>query len=257
MGSSIGSDLSRDTLANTSVEELKRLILARVEGRDGNKIADKVRLVNEELMPLFEALRDRNPTPDLRDQVDLVQGVWWCAWSTIPFQDILPGRSHKQSYQIFDDNGYYANLARYQFSQKIPILRRFAKGLLNYDFMIIQSYAIAEGPENSNRQSWDIENVGLRQRFRLKALPFSPSAAQSWFNRQLAKYLKKQSSSSAPAEPAIPTRGLERSTTKRYEQIYQSKPTLEHWYIDRDFRLVKSRREANQRPSYTIATRLI
>ena len=219
--------------------------------------SDKVRLVDQELMPLFEALRERNPTPDLRDQVDVIQGVWWCAWSTIPFQDILPGRSHKQSYQIFDNNGYYANLARYQFSQKIPLLRRFAKELLNYDFMIIQSYAIADRADACDQQHWDIENVGLRQRFRLKALPFSPAAAQSWFNREMIQYLKKQADSSKTQDRAIPTQGLARSTTKRYEQIYQSKPTLEHWYIDQDFRLVKSRREANQRPSYTIATRLI
>ena len=74
--------------------------------------------------------------------------------------------------------------------------------------------------------------------------------------RAIAKHLAKLAKG-GPSEAAIPTRGVNRSTAKRYEKVYKSKPKLEHLYIDRDFRLVKSSREKNQRPSYTIATRLI
>lgn len=246
--------------------ELKQLILDRVEGREGDKISEKVRAANEQLMPLFDALAAQNPTPNLPDQTPLMLGVWRSVWSTIPFQDIVPGRSLDQSYQIFADNGYYANVARYQLSNKIPLVNRFARGLLNYDLMIIQSYAIAEAPEAeapeavatepNTQQAWDIENVSIRQQFRLKSLPLSPQAAQSWFDRAIAQHLADPTTSSAKGS-AIPTKGIDRSTAKRYEKVYKSKPKLEHLYIDREFRLVKSSREKNQRPSYTIATRLI
>ncbi|MGD1938576.1 MAG: hypothetical protein ACFCA4_13615 [Cyanophyceae cyanobacterium] len=240
-----------ERLAGTSTEELKKIILSLTEGREGDKSAKKAQLLKQQLMPLFDALSDRNPAQTLEAEMPLVQGVWKSVWSTIPFQDIVPGRSLDQSYQIFADNGYYANLARYQFSQKIPFLRWFAKGLLNYDLMIIQTYGISDRTDGETQQAWDIENVGIRQRFRLKAIPFNPQAAKAWFEKAMVKQLGKSKA------PAIPTTGIDRSTAKRYEGVYKAKPKLEHLYIDRDFRLVKSSREEKQRPSYTIATRLI
>ncbi|WP_289500572.1 hypothetical protein [Gloeocapsopsis sp. IPPAS B-1203] len=39
------------------------------------------------------------------------------------------------------------------------------------------------------------------------------------------------------------------------EKTYLATPQLEHLYVDRDFRIVKTQREAAQRPSYTIAIR--
>ena len=177
-----------EAIAAASTDDLKQWILKRVAGRDGEKIGDKVRRVNQELMPLFDALGDRNPTPDLNDQVPLVQGVWLSVWSTIPFQDILPGRSHEQSYQVFADNGYYANLARYELSDRIPLIGRLAKGWLNYDLMIVQSYGISEelGMDEMQQQAWDIENVSIRQKFRFKTRKLTPEAAQSWFERAIA-----------------------------------------------------------------------
>ncbi|HEY9728229.1 MAG TPA: hypothetical protein V6D50_17395, partial [Chroococcales cyanobacterium] len=49
---------------------------------------------------------------------------------------------------------------------------------------------------------------------------------------------------------------LDKSTAKRLETTLLTIPQFEHLYVDRDFRLVKTRREAKQRPSYTIAVRL-
>ncbi|MEM9771775.1 MAG: hypothetical protein AAF889_09305 [Cyanobacteria bacterium P01_D01_bin.73] len=247
--------LTPDALSATSTEDLKKMILALTKGRDGEKSAKKAKLLKQQLMPLFDALSDRNPTASLEDEIPLVQGVWKSVWSTIPFQDIVPGRSLDQSYQVFADNGYYANLARYQFSQKIPFLRWFAKELLNYDLMIIQSYSISDAVEGA--QAWDIENVSIRQRFRLRATSFNAPAAKAWFDRAIADHLAKSSDPKKSSEPDIPTAGIDRSTAKRYEGVYKAKPKLEHLYIDRDFRLVKSSREEKQRPSYTIATRLI
>ncbi|MEM9246523.1 MAG: hypothetical protein AAGA67_12405, partial [Cyanobacteria bacterium P01_F01_bin.153] len=112
-------------------------------------------------------------------------------------------------------------------------------------------YGISERIDGENQQAWEIENVGIRQRFRLKAIPFNPQAAKAWFEKAMVKQLEKAD------DPAIPTTGIDRSTAKRYEGVYKAKPKLEHLYIDRDFRLVKSSREEKQRPSYTIATRLI
>ena len=252
VGKNIDETFTAEALAAMDTEDLKRMILERVKGRDGDKSAQKAQL-KKQLMPLFDTLGDRNSIQGLEDEMPLVQGVWKSERSTIPYQDIVPGRSLNQSFQIFADNGYYATLARYQFSQKIPFLRWIAKGLLNYDLMIIQSYGISDRVDDQNQQAWEIENVGIRQRFRLKAIPFDPSAAKAWFERAMAKQLKKSRSN----EPAIPTIGIDRSTAKRYEGVYKAKPKLEHLYIDRDFRLVKSSREEKQRPSYTIATRLI
>ncbi|MBD2504642.1 hypothetical protein [Anabaena azotica] len=49
---------------------------------------------------------------------------------------------------------------------------------------------------------------------------------------------------------------MDRNTVKKFEKAYRAVSYLEHLYIDHDFRLIKSRREATQRPSYTIAIRL-
>ncbi|MFS0518274.1 hypothetical protein ACEYW6_26640 [Nostoc sp. UIC 10607] len=48
---------------------------------------------------------------------------------------------------------------------------------------------------------------------------------------------------------------MDRNTVKKFEKAYLATSFLEHIYIDNDFRLVKSQREATQRPSYTIAVR--
>lgn len=261
--------LSSEALAKVSTDELKAQILNLVAHRDEDSIAKKVKFLNEKLLPLFQALEQRNPTPDVTQQVPLVQGVWLCLWSTIPFQDILPGRVHEQSYQIFADNGLYANLARYRPGHKNPLLSWASRWLLSYDLMILQTYAVSEETsaesqllahsdseekaQEKKAQQWDIENVGIKQVLRFGPAPLNVPAAAAWFQKSVEEY---NQSPSAQKFLSTQTKGVSRSMEKKYKQVSQARPTLEHLYIDHDFRLVKSLREKNQRPSYTIATRL-
>lgn len=248
-------------LAEASTSTLKSSLLKHVEGRDAEPLSKKVRFANETLMPLFDELKKRNPTPELEQQVPLLKGTWFPVWSTNPFQDILPGRVHQESYQIFDDSGYYANLARYKPGRKAPILNLISRWLLSYDLMIMQSYSIhaPAGSEpslavNSSAQEyWDIQNVSIKQVLRFGSLSFSPEAAQAWFNRTAAKYQKNPE---PQQQTSIPTKGVNRVTTKQYQQISKARPLLDNLYIDQDFRLVKTQREKSQRPSYTVAIRL-
>lgn len=262
--------LSPAALAKASTDDLKTHVLNLVAHRDEDSIAKKVKFLNEKLLPFFQALEQRNPTPDLTQQVPLVQGVWLCLWSTIPFQDILPGRVHEQSYQIFADNGLYANIARYRPGHKNPLLRWASRWLLSYDLMILQTYAVSEETSAENQlsahsdsegkvqekeaQQWNIENVGIKQVLRFGPAPLNVPAATAWFQKAVEDY---QQSPSSQQVLSAQTKGVSRSMEKKYKQVSQARPTLEHLYIDSDFRLVKSLREKNQRPSYTIATRLL
>ncbi len=266
--------LSPEILAKTNTDDLKARVLNLVADRDEDSIAKKVKFLNERLLPLFHALEQRNPTPDVAQQVPLVQGVWLCLWSTIPFQDILPGRVHEQSYQIFADNGLYANMARYRPGHKNPLLSWASRWLLSYDLMILQTYAVSDKLRNESSadpqisahfdsgkkaqekkaQQWDIENVGIKQVLRFGPAPLNVPAAAAWFQKAVEEY---KESPSAQQFLSAQTKGVSRSMEKQYKRVSQARPTLEHLYIDRDFRLVKSVREKNQRPSYTIATRLL
>ncbi len=262
--------LSPEALAKVNTDDLKARVLDLVAYRDEDSIAEKVKFLNEKLLPLFQALEQRNPTPDVIQQVPLVQGVWLCLWSTIPFQDILPGRVHEQSYQIFADNGLYANMARYRPGHKNPLLRWASQWLLSYDLMILQTYAVSEETsaesqlsahsdseekvQEKKAQQWDIENVGIKQVLCFGPAPLNVPAAAAWFQKAVEDY---QQSPSAQQSLSTQTKGVSRSMEKKYKQVSQARPTLEHLYIDKDFRLVKSLREKNQRPSYTIATRLL
>ncbi|MGB3298034.1 MAG: hypothetical protein WBA76_07175 [Phormidesmis sp.] len=267
--------ISPESLASISTEALKAQVLSLVAHRDEDSIAKKVKYLNEKLLPLFQALEQRNPTPDINQQIPLVQGVWLCLWSTIPYQDILPGRVHEQSYQIFANNGLYANLARYRPGHKNPLLSWASRWLLSYDLMILQTYAVShemgdvpsdgqtdsqtdgqtdgQTDSQSTAQQWDIENVGIKQVLRFGPAPLNVPAAAAWFQKAVEEY---NASPSTQPFVSAQTKGVSRSMEKQYKRVSKARPTLEHLYIDHDFRLVKSLREKNQRPSYTVATRL-
>ncbi|MBD0344063.1 MAG: hypothetical protein ICV63_04375 [Coleofasciculus sp. Co-bin14] len=250
-------------LAEADTSTLKSSLLKQVEGRDTEPMAKKVRFANESLMPLFNELAKRNPTPDLHQQIPLMKGIWFPVWSTNPFQDILPGRVGPDSYQIFDDKGYYANLARYKPGRKAPILNWVSRWLLSYDLLIMQSYSVqAQAPAEPDRPSapnptaqnyWDIQNVCIKQALRFGSPSFNPEAAQAWFDRTAAKYQKDPASQQLAS---IPAQGKNRISDKQYQQISKARPQLDNLYIDQDFRLVKTQREKSQRPSYTVAVRL-
>jgi hypothetical protein len=127
--------ISSDEFAAQSTAELKQELLRLVSGRDSDSIPKKVQFYKTELAPLIAELQKRNPTPIASDQISLVQGAWLSLWSTIPFQDIFPGRIPDQSYQIFHLDGYYANMARYAPGSRIPWLKALSDRFIAYDFI--------------------------------------------------------------------------------------------------------------------------
>jgi hypothetical protein len=235
-------------LDNWTTEKLKQELLKLTESRNPESIRQKVQFYQNDLAPIFEELSRRNPYPRAEDQVSLVLGVWSSVWSTIPYQDLLPGRIREQSYQIFHDDGYYANIARYAPGQKIPFLQKLSSKLLAYDLMVLQRYEVRNG-------QWNIQNIGIEQAFRAGAIPLSREKAEEWFTEVVKSKAKKYSETrDAPKAPSLDN--LDKSTAKKLKTAFLMVPQFEHLYIDRDFRLVKTQREATQRPSYTIAVRL-
>ena len=232
--------LSLESLHQLSTAALKQELLRLTAKRDTDALSQKVQFFKDTLAPLFTELSTRNPYPKVEEQAALVIGAWRPLWSTIPFQDTIPGRLREQSYQIFHADGYYANVARYAPGKQLPLMKQLPSFLVAYDFMIIQQYQIANA-------QWYIQNVAIQQQLRLGPVPLSPERAEAWFTRVAAQ----------KDLVAVPNfENLDQKTAKRFSTIFQATPQLEHLYIDSEFRLVKSQRSAKQRPSYTIAVRL-
>jgi hypothetical protein len=240
--------LSTDELNHQSTEELKQKLLQLTASRDSEPIKQKVLFYKNELAPIVEELNRRNPYPRAEDQVSLVLGSWSSVWSTIPYQDLVPGRIREQSYQIFHDNGYYANMARYSPGHKIPFLQKLSSILFAYDLMVLQKYEVREG-------QWQIQNIGIEQAFRFGAMPLNIEQADNWFTK-VVQSRKNKSSQKIDSPQAPSLENLDKSTAKKLKTAFLMVPQFEHLYIDPDFRVVKTQREAKQRPSYTIAVRL-
>jgi hypothetical protein len=232
--------LSLESLHQLSTEALKQELLRLTAKRDTEALSQKVQFFKETLVPLFEVLSTRNPCPQVEAQAALVIGTWKPLWSTIPFQDTIPGRLREQSYQIFHADGYYANVARYAPGKQLPLMKHMPSFLFAYDFMIIQQYQIANA-------QWYIQNVAIQQQLRFGPVPLSPERAEAWFTKVAAQ-------KDLGAVPDFAN--LDPKTVKRFTTIFQATPQLEHLYIDSEFRLVKSQRSPKQRPSYTLAVRL-
>lgn len=241
MTDSIAFD-ARQLTQKTTVE-LKQELLRLTQDRDFQPLKQKVEYYQEQLEAIVTELSKRNPFPQAEDQVSLVIGVWTPVWSTIPFQDVLPGRVAEQSYQIFHDDGYYANIARYAPGNKLKLgwLQKLASVLLAFDLMVLQKYRVQDG-------RWQIENIGIKQAIRWQGVDLTITKADSWFT-------KVARSSLAATSTEIQLKNLNNSTAKKFKTAFRATPQFEHLYIDRDFRIVKTRREAKQRPSYTIAIR--
>jgi hypothetical protein len=233
--------LGLEPLHQLSTAALKQELLRLTAKRDTDALSQKVQYFKDTLAPVFEALSTRNPYPKVEEQAALVIGAWKPLWSTIPFQDTIPGRLREQSYQIFHADGYYANVARYAPGKQMPLVRQLPSFLFAYDFMIVQQYQIANA-------QWYIQNVAIQQKLRFGPVPLSPERAEAWFTKVAAAQKK------VAAMPDF--ENLDQKTAKRFSTIFQATPQLEHLYIDSEFRLVKSQRSAKQRPSYTIAVRL-
>lgn len=232
--------LSLEPLHQLSTTALKQELLRLTAKRDTDALSQKVQFFKDTLAPLFEVLSTRNPCPNVEAQAALVIGTWKPLWSTIPFQDTIPGRLREQSYQIFHADGYYANIARYAPGKQLPLMKQMPSFLFAYDFMIIQQYQIANA-------QWYIQNVAIQQQLRFGPVPLNPERAEAWFTKVAAQKDFVEVPNFANLNP---------KTAKRFTTIFQATPQLEHLYIDPEFRLVKSQRSAKQRPSYTIAVRL-
>lgn len=228
-----------------STSELKNELLTLIEGRDTESLKAKVNFFKTDLSPYFEELSQRNPYPIVADQVPIVLGVWTPVWSTIPFHDTLPGRVHEQSYQIFHNDGYYANIARYAPGQNSGFLQKLSSKLPAYDLMVMQKYAVRDN-------QWYIENIGIEQAFRNREIALTIDDADEWFTTVVNTKFNQVTES---VSQALNLENLDRNTVKKLEKTYLAKPYLEHLYVDQDLRLVKTQREAAQRPSYTIAVR--
>lgn len=234
-------------LERLSTEELKQEILSLTKDRDGAPLKEKVLFHKDVLAPYFEQLQQRNPYPIVADQIPIVLGVWTPIWSTIPFHDALPGREHDKSYQIFHDNGYYANIARYAPGHRVGWLNKLSSFLAAYDLMVMQKFEIRDG-------QWFIQNVAIDQAVRRRIFPLTIERAESWFDEVLDKRIEEfNTKTELPKE--LKLENLDRNTVKKFEKTYLATPKFEHLYVDHDLRIVKTQREAKQRPSYTIAIR--
>lgn len=231
-------------LSQQTTAELKQQLLQLTQDRDLQPLKQKVEYYQEQLEPIVTELSQRNPFPQVEDQLPLILGVWTPVWSTIPFQDILPGRILEQSYQIFHDDGLYANMARYAPGSKLKLgwLQKLAELLLAFDLMIVQKYGVKDG-------QWLIENIGIKQALRWQGVPLTISKADGWFTKVAQRFLVADTST------RIQLKNLNSSTAKKFKTAFRATPQFEHLYIDSDFRIIKTRREAKQRPSYTIAIR--
>lgn len=235
-------------LTQKTTVELKQELLQLTQDRELQPLRQKVEFYQEQLAPIVAELSRRNPTPQAEDQIPIILGVWTPVWSTIPFQDVLPGRVLEQSYQIFHDDGFYANIARYAPGNKLKLgwLQKLASVLLALDLIIIQKYQVKDG-------QWQIENIGIKQALRWQGVDLTISKAESWFTKVLQSGFR---TAEAPDKTTqIQLKSLNNSTAKKFQTAFRATPQFEHLYIDHDFRIVKTRREAKQRASYTIAVR--
>lgn len=243
----VANAVKLDRLNSLSTEELKAEILSLTKDRDTDPLKEKVLFHKEVLAPYFEELQQRNPHPEVAAQVPVVLGVWTPVWSTIPFHDALPGRQHDASYQIFLENGYYANIARYAPGHRLGWLNKLSAFLAAYDFMVMQRFEIRDG-------QWFIQNVAIEQAVRRRIFPLTIERAEVWFAEVLDKRIAEfDAKTGLPKE--LKLENLDRNTVKKFEKTYLATPKFEHIYVDHDLRIVKTQREAKQRPSYTIAVR--
>lgn len=231
-----------------STRALKSRVLQLVEGRDDGRLSEKLALLDGTLAPYLAELARRNPFPDAEDQVAAVVGVWTPVWSTIPFHHALPGRVPSQSYQIFRGKSYYANIAHHAPGHQNQLLSKLTPLSLACNLMLIQRFEIVGG-------RWQIENIGIELARGRRDKGLSIDDAEAWFDAVLEQKLDQAGDNTASlAAPDLS--GLEAASAKRLERSFQAKPTLENIYMDGDLRVIRSQREAKQRPSYTIGVRL-
>lgn len=89
----------------------------------------------------------------------------------------------------------------------------------------------------------------------MRAIPLSVDKAEDWF-REVVKSNTKLSTRTIDSLEVPELKHFDKSAFKKFQKAFKATPQFEHLYIDHNFRLVKTRREAKQRPSYTLAVRV-
>ncbi|MGX7744887.1 hypothetical protein [Rhodopseudomonas parapalustris] len=235
-------------LALLSTQALKTRLLQLVEGQDDKRLSEKLALLDGPLAPYVDELTRRNPYPRAEDQVAAVIGVWTPVWSTIPFHHALPGRIPAQSYQIFRDRGFYANVAHHAPGHQNALLHRLTPLGLACNLMLVQRFEVTGG-------RWLIENIGIELARGRRDKGLSIDDAEAWFDAVLAQTIDRSDTANATLG-APDLSGLDAASAKRLAKSFQAKPMMENIYLDDDLRLMRSQRDPAQRPSYTIGVRL-
>ncbi|MCC5605025.1 hypothetical protein [Nostoc favosum] len=106
--------------------------------------------------------------------------------------------------------------------------------------MVLQKYSIRD-------EQWDIKNVGIFQALKNREIPLTIDDAQEWFTTTVESKFK-EAAPNIDLEQELKLKDMDRNTVKKFKKVYLATSFLEHLYIDHDFRLVKTQREATQRP---------
>ncbi|MEH2067999.1 MAG: hypothetical protein V7K47_07500 [Nostoc sp.] len=222
--------------------------MTRVKGRKPELLDTEIKFYKTELLPYFIKLSQHNPVFNITEQLRLLVGVWTPIWSTISFHETLPKRIQEQSFQIFQQNGYCASVARYILGKESFSYRESPLKLLAYDFMVVQKYEVKNG-------KWYIQDVGKFQAFKNPEIPLTLESASDWFTNVFNTQVKS-SVLKVNLPKALELDNLDTNNAAQNQKTcLATSLVFEHLYIDSDWRLVKTQTDASQLPNYTIAVK--
>lgn len=235
--------LLKNQLSAPKKLEFKNEILARVQGRNPEALNTEINFYKTELLPYFIKLSQQNPVFSVTEQLRLLVGVWTPIWSTISFHESLPKRIQDQCFQIFQQDGYCASVARYLLGKESSLSHNFQSKLPAYDFMVIQKYEVQNG-------KWYLQNIDRFQAFTNREIPLTLESVYNWFTHVINTKFKPN------ASKALNLENLEINHVNEFKKTYLvTYQVFEHLYIDNDLRLVKTQTDTSHLPSYTIAVR--
>lgn len=228
--------------------KVKNEILARLQDRNPEPLNAEINFYKTELLPYFIKLSQHNPVFSVTEQLRLLVGVWTPIWSTISFHESLPKRIQDQCFQIFQQDGYCASIARYILAKESSLSQNFQSQLPAYDFMVIQKYGVQNG-------KWYLQNIDRFQAFKNREIPLTLESVYNWFTNVVNTKVKPNASKVALPK-ALNLENIEINDAKEFQKTsLATSQVFEHLYIDNDWRLVKTQADASHLPSYTIAVR--
>ena len=236
--------LLKNQLSAPKKLEFKNEILARVQRRNPEALNTEINFYKTELLPYFIKFTQQNHVFSVTEQLRLLVGVWTPIWSSISFHESLPKRIQDQCFQIFQQDGYCASVARYILGKESALSDNFQQSKLPaYDFMVIQKYEVKNG-------KWYLQNIDRFQAFKNREIPLTLESVYNWFTNVVNTKVKPN------ASKALNLENLEINHVNEFQKTYlATSQVFEHLYIDNDWRLVKTQTDASHLPSYTIAVR--